>query len=140
MFTDSEIVRVLCSKQDVCFTIYDCMMSLSNFCKPSPPRSPYYRIFFTAYLYNIRTDKVISDYELFGNKWIDVINMRIINEKIEFGFLNDEELLWFPYKKNNTFPESGSGCSEPDIDDYPEYSDLDRYNDIVDHIMTWFSK
>ena len=135
MITDSEIIETLTKNVNVFFDLYDIRMSLMNFCKPSP-MLPHFKIFFTGMLYNIR-DNIA--YQLFGSPWIDTINMRCINDKIEFGFLNDEVILWFHYKKHSTFPESGSGCSEPDPDDFPEYTDLDRYNDLIDHLMSWFS-
>jgi hypothetical protein len=133
--TDFQIIQTLAKQVNVFFELYDIRMNLMNFCKPSP-RTPYFKIFFSGMLYNYDLN---CSYDLFGTPWIDTINMRI-TDKIEFGFINDEVILWFPYKKDKTFPESGSGYSESDIDDYPiaEYTDFDRYNDLIEHLMSWF--
>jgi hypothetical protein len=137
--SNEQIIHVLTNNVESTYDLYDCKMFLTNFTKPCR-RNPYFRIFFTSILCSDIYAGADVDYEAFGDPWIDTINMRIVNNIVEFGFLDDTNMLWFPYRKNKTFPKDGSGCthSDPDDEEPPEYDEIDRYNDLIDYIMNMF--
>lgn len=137
--SNEQIIRVLSAKAETTYQLFDCKMILTNFTKPTH-KNQYFKIFFTSMLCADTYIGADVDYEAFGEPWIDTIFMRINNNVVEFGLYNQDEitLRWFSYRKNKTLPSSGTGCTNQDPDDPPDYDELDRYNDLIEYIMDMF--
>ena len=135
--SNEEIIQVLTAKAETTCQLFDCKMIFTNFTKPSR-KNEYFKLFFTSMLCSDIYIGADVDYEAFGEPWIDTVYMRIYNNVVEFGLYNQDEVVlrWFPFKIKKTLPSSGKGCTHPEFDDdYPDYDELDRYNDLIDYIM-----